>query len=199
MSSIIEIISDNEIYLTSIVGVAVSFLSIVISIVSRRKQEEITEVQKQVITAIIEEPDVTSKVSGISDTYIYWSKEFEKEELKDNIELAVIEKLKESHDLSESNVREKVNTELNLIETRLKQIEERFPDKSNIEKIASINDAIFAERLETYSKQIEDIESKILSKWDVAIIVSTIIGGIFAIVGATYGVIVFIQATGTTS
>jgi len=72
------------------------------------------------------------------------------------------------------------------------KIEQRFPPEAQLEKIASINDAILSERIEQLMKQIELLESRILSKWDVAVTVSTVIGGVFAIVAATYGVISFL-------
>jgi len=72
---------------------------------------------------------------------------------------------------------------------RVKRIEDRFPPEAQIEKVASINDALLAERIDQLSKQIQAIESRILSKWDVALTASAIITGLMVIVGATYAVL----------
>ena len=78
---------------------------------------------------------------------------------------------------------------------RLEAIENRFPDDATIDKIASINDALFAQRIEQLSTRIEKLEEKLLTKWDVALIVSIVAAGIFTVVGATYAVLkVFGQA-----
>ncbi len=75
------------------------------------------------------------------------------------------------------------------LKERLQAIENRFPDEASIDKIASINDALFAQRIDQLSERLDKIEEKILSKWDVATIVSIIASGIFAVVGATYAVL----------
>ena len=72
---------------------------------------------------------------------------------------------------------------------RLQAIEKRFPDEASIDKIASINDALFAQRIDQLVDRLEKLEEKVLTKWDVAIIVSLVAAGIFTIVGATYAVL----------
>ena len=75
------------------------------------------------------------------------------------------------------------------VKKRIKKIEDRFPEESQIEKIASINDALLAERIEQLSKQVQSIEARILSKWDVALTVGVIISGIIAVIVMTYGIL----------
>lgn len=69
---------------------------------------------------------------------------------------------------TEKEIEVKIDTKLNDIQTRMNQIENRFPADSSLDKIASINDAILAKSIETISESIKNIEKKLLSKWDVA-------------------------------
>lgn len=97
---------------------------------------------------------------------------------------------------SKEEIRSQIDAHLDDVKSRLQAIEERFPDQSDIDKISSINDALFAERIEQISSRIERLENQQLTKWDVAITVSLVVAGIFCIVGATYGVL---QAFGQVS
>jgi hypothetical protein len=193
---IIEFIKSNDIVTSSFLGVVASLIAVFIS--SRLKHDFSSKIQEQreKLLRIIEEPEMDIKVSGISNVVFHSFEGLNKEDLRENIESSILDKLKDNPGWSKDEIRAEINSELNAFEDRLRQIEERFPEKSAVDKIASINDAIFAERLEAITKRLENIESKSLSKWDVAIIVSTIIGSIFTVVGATYGVIAFIQSTG---
>ena len=82
-----------------------------------------------------------------------------------------------------------IDSRINELRARLQAVEDRFPKSSSIDKIASINDALFAERIDQLSTRIGGLEKKLLSKWDVAVSVCLIIAGIFAVVGATYAVL----------
>ena len=88
------------------------------------------------------------------------------------------------------NVQAEVNSAVVDIIARLESVESRFPDDANIDKISSINDALFAERIEQLSARLATLEQNQLTKWDVAITVSVVLGGIGAVVGATYGVLI---------
>jgi VIT1/CCC1 family predicted Fe2+/Mn2+ transporter len=111
------------------------------------------------------------------------------EKLISQVEDGLLERLSNLEGLSKSEVREEIDKKVSDIRGRIEQIESRFPDTSTIDKISSINDALFAERIELLSKRLDSIESKMLGKWDVAIIVSTVIVGISFVVGATYSII----------
>lgn len=82
------------------------------------------------------------------------------------------------------------------LKERLQRIEDRFPEESTLEKIASVNDAIMATKIEELEKSAKRIEDKILTKWDVAMIVFTIIGALGALVGLTFGVVNFAMRGG---
>ena len=114
------------------------------------------------------------------------------EPLIERIEEQVIARVSKSPGMSKQDIKQEVKKELEEISGRLEKIENRFPEGSQLEKISSINDAILSERIEQLSKQLTSIENKVLYRWDVAVTVSMIIGGVFTVVAATYGVINFI-------
>jgi hypothetical protein len=68
---------------------------------------------------------------------------------------------------------------------RLDRIEVRFPAEATLEKVASVNDAILATRLEALQEDLRETKAKMLSKWDVA----TIVFAVVAAVGATVGLV----------
>ena len=109
-------------------------------------------------------------------------------ELINQIEKDILEKIPSSG-LSKNEIRVEIEERIEAFHKRLENIESRFPEKDSIDKIASINDALFAERIEQLQKKIETIEKSNLTKWDVALVVSMVVAGIFAIVGATYAVL----------
>ena len=87
---------------------------------------------------------------------------------------------------SHEEIKAEIDRRMEDVRERISKIEDRFPDRETIDKIASINDALFAERIEQLSYRLDSIEKRSLSKWDVAITVSLVVAGIFAVVGATY-------------
>ena len=91
--------------------------------------------------------------------------------------------------LDEEEIKKEIETKINTISERISKIESRFPEEAKLEKIASINDALLCERIDQLNKQIEILEKKSLTKWDVVIVVSAIIGGIAFVVGAMYGIL----------
>ncbi|MEW8403986.1 MAG: hypothetical protein AB2689_10990 [Candidatus Thiodiazotropha taylori] len=111
------------------------------------------------------------------------------EKLIAQVEDSLLERISDLDGLSKSDVRNEIDKKVSDIRSRIEQIENRFPDSDTIDKISSINDALFAERIELLAKRLDSIESKMLSKWDVAIIVSAMVVGISFVVGATYSII----------
>lgn len=116
-------------------------------------------------------------------------------QLLKEVEQGIVEGVTERDGLSREQAQSEVEDKMTEVRGRLEAIERRFPDDATIDKIASINDALFAQRIEQLSTRIEKLEEKLLTKWDVALIVSIVAAGIFAVVGATYTVLkVFGQA-----
>tara|TARA_B100000508_G_C11432154_1_gene264006 strand:+ start:439 stop:951 length:513 start_codon:yes stop_codon:yes gene_type:complete len=89
-------------------------------------------------------------------------------------------------------VKEELTNELVEFRDRIAKIEGRFPPDADLDKVASINDALLSERIDQLTKRLEGVEARILSKWDVALVVSAILGGISAVVAATVAVVRFL-------
>jgi hypothetical protein len=79
---------------------------------------------------------------------------------------------------------------------RIDKIEKRIPSEATIDKVASVNDAILATHIETLSESIKRIEDRLLTKWDVAKIVFTIIGALGVITGLILTIIKFLSQGG---
>jgi hypothetical protein len=114
------------------------------------------------------------------------------EHIIDQLENRILAKLQEHPNANDEVVKAEIRNDLAEFKMRIEKIEKRFPDESKIEKIASINDALLSERIDQLKEQFNRLESKILNRWDVAITVSAIIGGISAVVATTYGFLKFI-------
>ena len=108
------------------------------------------------------------------------------DELVAQIEEGIVARIADQKEPSGEKVRAEVDKAITELKARLESIETRFPDSSSIDKIASINDALFAERIDQLSQRIVILEQKQLTQWDVAITVSLVVAGIFTVVGATY-------------
>ena len=83
----------------------------------------------------------------------------------------------------ESEVKSEVESRVVSLRQRLDAIEQRFPSQDSVDKIASVNDAILATNLESLAEAVSKLESKLLTKWDVAKIVFQIIAALGALVG----------------
>jgi hypothetical protein len=83
------------------------------------------------------------------------------------------------------------------LKQRLEEIERRFPHESTIEKIASVNEAVLAARLDSLTESLKRIEDKMLTKWDVTVVVLEIIAVLAALTGVVAGIINYFVAKGT--
>jgi type II secretory pathway pseudopilin PulG len=113
-------------------------------------------------------------------------------ELMARIEEQILAKMAASPPMTKEEVRHEVRRQFSELQARILKIESRFPEEAKLDKISSINDALLSERIDQLSQQVNNLEERILSKWDVALTVSTIIAGIALVVGATYAVMKFI-------
>lgn len=111
------------------------------------------------------------------------------DELLAQIVEGIVAQVAGQKELTGANIKAEVDKAVTELMGRLESIEARFPNNSSIDKIASINDALFAERIEQLSNRLSLLEQKQLTKWDVAITVSTVVAGICTVVGATYSVL----------
>lgn len=196
MSFDISILSAVAGLVASVAAAAVSgYLK---SSTERRKERGRNEIQEAARTRLTE---ISVNIGGIGVSYQIEKKASPEaqvaSQLLKEVEQGIVEGVSDREGLSREQVRKEVEHQMTEVQGRLEAIEKRFPDDATIDKIASINDALFAQRIEQLSTRIEKLEEKMLTKWDVALIVSTVVAGIFAIVGATYAVLkVFGHAPG---
>ena len=128
------------------------------------------------VTQVLERDGDTSQLPGPSVELINRMKE------------QVFARVAASPEISKDKIREEIHRQSAELQSRIAKIEARFPEEAKLEKIASINDALLSERIDQLSQQVKNLEKRLLSKWDVALTVSTIIAGIAFVVAATYGV-----------
>ena len=93
-----------------------------------------------------------------------------------------------------SEMSSKVENEIAPLKARLEKIENRFPKESTIEKIASVNDAVMATQIEHLIEEVKKLDEKILTKWDVAVVVFEIMAVIGVVGGIIIGVIQYLAA-----
>jgi hypothetical protein len=123
----------------------------------------------------------------------YQSNQFADPELAGALENQIAMRVASSPGLSTEGLKNVFEKQLEEVGARIEKIERRFPEESQIEKIASINDALLSERIDQLSKQLENVEKRVLTKWDVAVLVSMMMGGVAFVVGATYSVLKLLQ------
>ena len=109
------------------------------------------------------------------------------DDLIEQVEEGIVSRISSKRSLSAGDIQGEVDTAVAEVKERLEQIESWFPDDSSIDKISSINDALFAERIEQLASRLTYLENNQLTKWDVALVVSLVLAGLFAVVAATYG------------
>lgn len=88
-----------------------------------------------------------------------------------------------------------IDKQISTLQTRIEEIENRFPSKATLEKISSVNDAILATKVENLAKSIEELNRKLLTKWDVAKVVFLVIGGLGGLLTIIFVVIKYLPPT----
>jgi hypothetical protein len=89
---------------------------------------------------------------------------------------------------SKEAVPREVDRMVKAVEDRLARVERRFPEESTIDKIASVNDAILATKVEQLEKAVKEIEPRLLARWDVAIVTLAIVSAITGLAGLIFTV-----------
>lgn len=90
------------------------------------------------------------------------------------------------------------------LDARIADLEKRLPAEATLEKVASVNDAILATKLESLDeslkqlreqslKELEGLSNSMLGRWDVAVVVFAILAAISGILGAIFGIINFVS------
>lgn len=78
----------------------------------------------------------------------------------------------------------RVLAQLELLEARLEQIEARLPAEATLDKLASVNDAILATKLEETERAIARLDREAMSSGKVTAVVFTVLAAMFALVAA---------------
>ena len=89
--------------------------------------------------------------------------------------------------LTESEIEVLVDHRLSKLEEKLQRIDKRFPDESTIEKIASVNDAILATKIEALFNSVDDIKRNMLTNWDIVKVVFGILTALGVLTGMIFG------------
>ncbi|MCH7922725.1 MAG: hypothetical protein IH975_06820 [Nitrospinae bacterium] len=87
--------------------------------------------------------------------------------------------------------KEEVERQFSTLKEQIDRIEARFPDEATIDKVATVNEAILANSVERLAESLRRLEEKLLTKWDVARIVFTIIGALGGLIALTLTIIKF--------
>jgi hypothetical protein len=133
-----------------------------------REAAEALKQERQVSTLVSEQLD---ELTERGEPYIHWMK---------------------NTSPSREEMREEFERMLTAFRDRLEQIEQRFPEEAAIDKYASVNEAILDTKIEQLQKSIENLESRILTKWDVATVVFALLGAIGVVAGIIFAVANFV-------
>jgi hypothetical protein len=89
---------------------------------------------------------------------------------------------------TKTEINAEVESLVSTFKERLERIEQRFPAQATPEKVASTNDAIMATKLEYLEKSLDKVQDRQLSRWDVALVLFAILGGLGALIGIILGI-----------
>jgi len=146
--------------------------------------------------------ELRQKLSSIVKVYTYEITDPNKEQIMSWLTPEVQEKIVE-HIFQEvilaSKTREQeqeaIEKEINEIKERIGNIETKFPDETNLSKTSLLNNALLSNRIDQLAKQVDQIQSRILTKWDFALIYCAITAGIITIAGSTSAILKAIKKT----
>ena len=72
---------------------------------------------------------------------------------------------------------------------RIETIERRLPKEATLDKLESVIDAILATQIEALTQSVNDIKKNMLTKWDLAKVVFTILGALGVMIGIIIGIL----------
>lgn len=179
--------------LAAVLGVVASLLASLVSYAASRRRKR----HDEILAAANEQVSISVEPVRTERNYRDNGGDIEftsTAELFARMEQQILARVQSSVSVPREQIQKEIRRQIADVEDCIRKIEGRFPEEAKIEKIASINDVLLTARIDQLSEQLKHIEERILSKWDVAVVVGLIIAGIIAIVGATYAVL---KATGT--
>lgn len=74
------------------------------------------------------------------------------------------------------------------LDARLERVERRLPDPNDVDKVASVNEALLSKGLEDLRQVVAKLDERTLSKWDVATTVFAIFTAMGIVIAAIVGV-----------
>jgi len=185
-------ISRMSIELSAVAAVGIA--SVALAIFAAFKQREDERREREERSALRQH--VTDAASSIGPVAVsrrlhHWSGGGG-DDLVLQVEHQIADRIASQAGRSLAEVKSELDHELSQFRDRVKRIEDRFPSDAELDKIASINDALLSERIDQLAKRMESLEARTLSRWDVTVVVSAIIGGIATVVASTVAVVQFL-------
>ena len=177
-----------------IIGILLGSLSYILQLIRRSEERDIKKKRNQLINELEKTQksylseyfsDQSIENSQFYNDLVFYPFEEDSPNTADRVLLI-------NQPTSTEEIEEIVKEKQSTLQKRLDKIEARFPDNSTIDKLSSINDAVLATNLESIASQLNKLEDKVLTKWDVAIVVFEILGGIGVLIGIVFGLISFI-------
>ena len=94
---------------------------------------------------------------------------------------------------AKKEIEAEVNSKIEEIKRRIEIVEARLPKDSTLDKLASVNDAILGTQIEALTEAVKDLKEKILTKWDVAKVVFTVLGALGIITAIIFSILNLMQ------
>ncbi|HUU19257.1 MAG TPA: hypothetical protein VMW72_19055 [Sedimentisphaerales bacterium] len=140
--------------------------------------------------------ELRTKLSSIVKVYTYEVTDPNKEQtiswLTPEVQDKIVENIFQEVILASktrNQEKEAVEKAINEIEERIRNIEMKFPDETDLSKASLLNNALLSIRIDQLAKQVDQIQSQILTKWDFALIYCAITAGIITIAGSTSAIL----------
>lgn len=183
-----------------VVGVFVSVISLMLMLLARRLSE-IEQKAENSISAISSQAVLDSQVSFVKDllsdlpestraAYIRYITETQRADGSLDSPLVIFA----DKDVP-SKIKQHFQERFSGLQERLERIEMRIPEGATLDKLASVNDAILATNIESLSQAVGRLETRILTKWDIAKIVFLIVGSIIGVASLVVAVLRYILAS----
>jgi hypothetical protein len=79
------------------------------------------------------------------------------------------------------------------LEKRISAVEALFPPSSEIDKYATVNDALLDSGLSHLRARVIAIEAQMLTRWEIAIVVFSILAALSVLTGAVFGIAAYVK------
>lgn len=178
--------------ITALVAALGSLVSAIYSLLKKKAEQKHFEKESERLKSKAAQISVDLGILKFTHSLETSGEPIPQDEIVQQLENRILTRLKDHPNSSDEAIKAEVRQDLKEFKDRIAKIESRFPDESKLDKIASINDALLSERIDQVKERLDKLEEKALTRWDVALTVSAIIGGISFVVAATYGIIKFI-------